>query len=175
MAYQVKPGTKNANQRTIIIKREIPQKGSGKTFLMVYDEVISQASRNLPGGVPFKLFLYLLNNQNDFSLDYSPQHFANLYGVHLDSAKKAIAILIEAGYIEQIDKSTFVFHENPILTKPALKTGRRIVKLLNSDTGEYESYSLQQLIDYFDGNTVAAQEAWDYAAETNGGIFYEEA
>lgn len=173
MEYKVKQGQKNANQRTIVIHREIPKKDSGKTFLMVYEDVITQASRNIKGEVAFKLFLYLLANQDNFSLIYSPQHFANTYGVCLDSAKKAIKALMDVGYIQQVSNLLYSFYENPILAKPALKVGRRVVHIIDADTGEYLSYTLAELVDYFDGDTTAAKNAWDYAVEANGGVYNE--
>lgn len=174
MSYTPKVGAKNANQRTIIIQRTIPEKGGKQPFLMVYSDVITQASRNLGGGVSFKLFIYLLSNQNGFSLDYSPQHFANLYGVHLDSAKKSVTTLIDAGYLTRTNTNTYMFSEYPVLAKPNLQSGRRVVHLYD-DKGKEYTMSLQDLIEHYDGDKAAAQEAWDYAAEMNGGIYNEQA
>ena len=106
-----------ANQNLIEIKREIPDYRGKKQYLSAYTENIAMAARLL-NGVPFKFYIYLLSNQNGYSLDYSPKHFSNIYGVSYDSAKKAIRPLVDAGYLVKKPNGGYEFHETP-QEKPA--------------------------------------------------------
>lgn len=106
-----------ANQNLIEIKREIPDYRGKKQYLSAYTENIAMAARLL-NGVPFKFYIYLLSNQNGYSLDYSPKHFSNIYGVSYDSAKKAISPLVDAGYLVKKPNGGYEFHETP-QEKPA--------------------------------------------------------
>lgn len=106
-----------ANQNLIEIKREIPDYRGKKQYLSAYTENIATAARLL-NGVPFKFYIYLLSNQNGYSLDYSPKHFSNIYGVSYDSAKKVIGPLVDAGYLVKKPNGGYEFHETP-QEKPA--------------------------------------------------------
>lgn len=102
-----------ANQKTITIQRDtVDQKNRGKQYILAYTENIANAARNLNGSA-FKLYIYLLSNQDGFTKDYSPQHFENIYGVSNSSAKRAFQELIEAGYIEYNNKNNYNFNEVP--------------------------------------------------------------
>lgn len=101
-----------ANQTTIEIKRDMPDYRGKKQYLTAYSENIAAAARLL-NGVPFKFYLYLLSNQNGYSLDYSPKHFSNIYGVSYDSAKKAVAPLVDAGFLVRKPRGGYEFYEVP--------------------------------------------------------------
>ena len=101
-----------ANQNSIKIKREIPDYRGKKQYLSAYSENIAAAARLL-NGVPFKFYIYLLSNQDGYSFDYSPKHFSNIYGVSYDSAKKAIAPLVDAGFLVKNPGGGYEFYEVP--------------------------------------------------------------
>lgn len=105
-----------ANQKRIIINRDEIDFKSSKQYLQAYTENVSLASRTLGGEVPFKLYIYLLSNRNGFNLDFSPQHFANVYGCSTKAAKNAVAALEEAGYITHDINNRYEFHEIPQVT-----------------------------------------------------------
>lgn len=100
------------NQRTIIINRDLPKKTkeNQRPYIAAYIDNIAAASKNL-NGVAFKLYCYLLSNENYFSLAFSPQDFVNNFGGTVKSAQTAFAELEQKGYIICREKNTFVFCE----------------------------------------------------------------
>ena len=106
-----------ANQKTFTIHRIIPERGGGQ-FLQIYSKNIAEASRILTP-VAFKLYLYLASNQDNYTKDYSPRDFSNLYGVSYDAARKAPQALIDAGYLVQTDNGVDFF-ETPQERRPRL-------------------------------------------------------
>lgn len=110
------------NQKHFTINRINPLKEK-KQYLSIVNENIAEASRRLSGEIPFKFYLYLCSNQDNYSFDYSPQHFANIYGVSLDSARRAPEKLIEAGYLvpSEKHKNGFDFFEVPQEKKTSIK------------------------------------------------------
>ena len=76
-----------ANQRTYIIHRINPI-NKGVVYLSIAASALANASRILTP-TSFKLYLYLATNKDGYSLDFSPKHFSELYGVSYDSARKA--------------------------------------------------------------------------------------
>ena len=106
-----------ANQKTFTIHRIIPERGGGQ-FLQIYSKNIAEASRTLTP-VAFKLYLYLASNQDNYTKDYSPRDFSNLYGVSYDAARKAPQALIDAGYLVQTDNGV-EFFETPQERRPRL-------------------------------------------------------
>ena len=110
------------NQKHFTINRINPLMAK-KQYLSITCENIAEASRRLSGEIPFKFYLYLCSNQDNYSFDYSPQHFANIYGVSLDSARRAPEKLIEAGYLvpSEKHKNGFDFFEIPQEKKTSIK------------------------------------------------------
>lgn len=104
--------TTYTNQRTIIINRDLPREGEKKVLSAYYDNIV-QASRLLAGEVAFKLYIYLLSNQNKDIDNFSPQKFANEFGISADRARKVFAQLEEAGYLVRTDVSNYQFYETP--------------------------------------------------------------
>lgn len=73
-----------ANQKAIIINRTLPKKGERKKFLSAYYDSITLAARTLSGEVAFKLYLYLLSNQDQYVDNFSPANFAADFGTSAD-------------------------------------------------------------------------------------------
>lgn len=105
--------TTYANQKSITINRTMPQKGSGRKFLSAYYDSITAASRILTGEVAFKLYLYLLSNQDKYTDSFSPQNFSNDFGVSTDRTRKVFEQLEEAGYLIKTDSNEYQFYEVP--------------------------------------------------------------
>ena len=110
------------NQKHFKINRNNPLAlgAEKKQFVALYTENVAAASRNISGEVAFKLYLYLAANADNYEFDFSPQHFANIYGVSIDAAKKAVQKLIDAGYLTPSKKykNSYEFYEVP-QEKPA--------------------------------------------------------
>lgn len=103
----------NPNQRHMVINRTLPKKGEKKRFLTVYCESIEKAAQELSGEVPFKLYIYLLCNEDKYDLWFSPATFAKLYGVSTGAARRAVKELEDKGYIEEMGSNKLAFYEEP--------------------------------------------------------------
>ena len=114
--------TSYPNQKHYTINRINPVTEK-KQYLSITTENLAAASRNLSGEIAFKFYLYLCSNQDGYSFHYSPQHFANIYGVSLDSARRADEKLKEAGYlVPSADrKNGYDFYEVPQEAEPELE------------------------------------------------------
>ena len=105
--------TTYANQKAITINRNLPEKGSGKQFLTVYYDNITQASRLLSGEAAFKLYLYLLSNQDKYVDNFSPSNFAKDFGISADRCRKVFSQLEEVGYLIKTSSNEYQFYEVP--------------------------------------------------------------
>lgn len=109
----------NPNQRNIIINRK-DALSSGRQYLAINCDTLAEASRNISGEVPFKLYLYLASNKNGYEFSFSPQHFSNIYGCSIDASRKAFVKLIESNYIINKGNNSFEFFETPQERRPRL-------------------------------------------------------
>lgn len=111
-----------ANQKTITINREEVNLRGDRQYLAVYSENVAAASRVL-SNTSFKLYIYLLSNQDGYKKDFSSQHFSTLYGVSYSSVSRAIAELEKEGFLVKGDNNKYEFYERPqekrkLATKP---------------------------------------------------------
>lgn len=111
-----------ANQKTITINREEVNLRGDKQYLAVYSENVAAAARVL-SNTSFKLYIYLLSNQDGYKKDFSSQHFSTLYGVSYSSVSRAIAELEKEGFLVKGDNNKYEFYERPqekrkLATKP---------------------------------------------------------
>lgn len=136
------------NQKHFTINRINPLTEK-KQFLSITCENLALASRNLNGEVPFKFYLYLCSNQDGYSFDYSPQHFANVYGVSIDSARRAADRLIETGYLirDEKHKNGFVFYETPQEKKTSIKIPeiKEEKRLFEQEDGSFKAMTYTQV------------------------------
>ena len=109
----------NPNQRNITINRK-DALSSGRQYLAINCDTLAEASRNISGEVPFKLYLYLASNKNGYEFSFSPQHFSNIYGCSIDASRKAFVKLIESNYIINNGNNSFEFFETPQERRPRL-------------------------------------------------------
>lgn len=109
----------NPNQRNVIINRK-DALSSGRQYLAINCDTLAEASRNISGEVPFKLYLYLASNKNGYELSFSPQHFSNIYGCSIDASRRAFTKLVEANYIINKGNNSFEFFETPQERRPRL-------------------------------------------------------
>lgn len=125
-----------ANQKTITINREAPKAGCGKQYLSIYSDSLAKAARLL-SSVGFKLYLYLASNQNNYTKDYSPRDFANVYGVSYESARKAPQNLIDNGYLVPTEGNKLAFYEEPQNKKIAIALPSLEMRAVPQDDGTY--------------------------------------
>ena len=118
----------NPNQRMVTIHRNIPEKG-GKQFLTIYTETLAAASKILTGEVAFKLYLFFCANKDQYETYYSPQNFANVYGVAAESGRRAFLQLEEKGFLVYKGNNSYEFFELP-QNKPtiAFHVERRMIE-----------------------------------------------
>ena len=104
------------HQRIITVKRDMPKQSreNKRPYMIAYTDVIEEAARNLSTVGEFKVYLYMINNQDNYKFGCSPQNIADRYGLNIDTVKKAINKLIEKGYIVKT-KGTYEFHEKPLV------------------------------------------------------------
>lgn len=136
--------TNYANQKSITINRELPQKGSKKKFLTAYYDNITLASRTLSGEVVFKLYLYLLANADKYTDDFSPQCCANEFGVSVDRCRKALGQLEEAGYLVKTDKNEYQFYEKPQKRNQIKITIQEETRMVEQEDGTFLPYTYSQ-------------------------------
>lgn len=105
--------TTYAHQKAITINRNLPQKGSNKKFISAYYDNITQAARLLSGEAAFKLYLYLLANQDKYVDNFSPANFSKEFGVSADRCRKVFSQLEEVGYLVCSGKDEYQFYEEP--------------------------------------------------------------
>ena len=147
-----------ANQRTYIIHRINPM-NKGVVYLSITASALANASRILtPTG--FKLYLYLATNKDGYSLDFSPKHFSELYGVSYDSARKASQDLIDNHFLVLNKNGKYDFYEEPQVTVQfAIQPERRLVPL---QSGELIPISLQEFLNQVVSDALTAEEATEY-------------
>lgn len=148
------------NQKIVQIHRNMPKqtKDSKKPFVVAYTDVIGKASTNLgTKHTAFKLYMYLLCNQDNYRFALSPQAFANEFGVSLKSAKDAVNDLIEAGYLVLREKKTYDFYETPHFDE--LEPENEIRKTFKTKSGKTLELTFTELVDYV-GSKEKAEEKW---------------
>lgn len=99
------------NQKQVTIQK-VPIKKKDDYFLMIQKDALEKAAQELDAG-PFKLYIYLSNNMNGFSLNLSQIAVERSFGIKKNQFYKAIDKLIDAGYLYQPDpyKNNWVFRE----------------------------------------------------------------
>lgn len=106
-----------ANQKTIILNNQeyiAHKEKSGERFLKATDwKYLEAASRHLPRD-SFKVYMYLLSWYGKGRVEFSPADLKNKWGVKTTSAREAINILIEKGYLELIENTSSTYNFYPI-------------------------------------------------------------
>lgn len=152
------------NQRAITINRNMPQKGENRKFLSAHYDAITKASRNLSGDVAFKLYIYLLSNQDKYVDNFSPANFSKEFGVSIDRCRKVFGQLEEVGYLIKCGNNEYQFYEEPqairkLASLPMSKERRKA----EFDDGTFEYVSYEEFYAQFKNNypDSVIVEAWN--------------
>lgn len=100
-------------QRCIIIDK--PKAEDGMFFALPFN-ALQQACRDL-NGAPLVLYLYLHQHKDGFEVMYSPQAFMNWSGFSKTTAHTAMKVLVEKGYVTEINNLFWILHSLPINEK----------------------------------------------------------
>lgn len=128
------------NQKIITVNREIPKqtKENKEPYMVAYTKHIEEAAQNIHRVSSFKLYLYLLANQNNYRFALSTQDFADRYGLSIDAAKTAVNDLITLGYLVLQDKHAYDFYEKPHIVEDIQPQVVVKKKFLNKDNEQIE-------------------------------------
>lgn len=148
------------NQKIIHVNKEMPKqtKDNKRPYSITYIDSIELASQNIHKGVSFRLYMYLINNQDKYAAALSPQDFSDRYGVSLNSAKEAVNDLISLGYLVQRAKNIYDFYEIP--HAETIEPVEEIKKKFKIN-GEVFELTLNELIDL--AGKEKAMAAWEAA------------
>lgn len=101
-----------ANQNRVIIHKEKVPTGTGKErpFLLSFRDNLMEAMNDL-SGTGFKVYIYLLCNSNNYTIDFSPAHISKEIGISKDSARSSLKEFERKGYLKVLGASKYDFFE----------------------------------------------------------------
>lgn len=102
----------------------------GKKYMLVGIDEIREASINLTPSA-FKLYLYFVENENEWQFFLSPKDFQKAYGVAESTFRNAKRELIEKKYIIEGDKNHFDFYSTPQVNIDKETLGKEFNKIGN--------------------------------------------
>ena len=83
-------------------------------YLITYTMNLEMAMKDLTASA-FKVYICLLCNKNNYTIEYSPEHISKTAGICKDSARKALILLEQKGYLKQIDDHSYIFRESKMI------------------------------------------------------------
>ena len=139
--------TTSPNQRIFTIRRDMPKqsKDNKRPYMIAYTDAIEEAGRNLSTVGAFKVYLYMISNQDNYRFGCSPQDIADKYGISLKTAKDGIDKLIENGYLISTGKNTYEFHERPV--EIGLEPVEEVRKKFRTKKGNVIELTYAELVD----------------------------
>lgn len=149
-----------ANQKLIVIHRNIPEKNTKEPYLCIHTDRIETAAKNL-NNTAFKLYMYLVCNANNFKLEFSPQFISNTYGISLTSARRAIQELIDAGYVVEESGNRYEFYEVPQKKeKIEFVKEKRAFKMPD---GTIRYFTYKEVLEINEGDVAETNADWEGA------------
>lgn len=109
-------------------------------------EEIREAAKNLTPSA-FKLYLYLVENEDGWEFVLSPKDFQNSYGLAESTYRKAKQELVDKGYIEEKPKNHFEFYSSPTNKRISLESLRQEVNKIGQVIQIYDSELLEQFLE----------------------------
>lgn len=103
------------NQRYAVIDKEPCDKKHLYTTNNI--EALQQAMCDLNGN-EFKLWMFFAKNKNGFQLEIYPTEITSSWGIKRATYYNAFEKLVKYGYLEEIDKNHYIFHEKPVMVEP---------------------------------------------------------
>ena len=79
-------------------------------YLIAYQHNLEDAMKELTA-TAFKVYICLLCNKHNYTIEFSPEHISNVAGICKDSARRALIQLEECGYVKKIDEHKYIFRE----------------------------------------------------------------
>lgn len=163
-----------ANQKAIVINRTLPKKGERKKFLSAYYDSITLAARTLSGEVAFKLYLYLLSNQDQYVDNFSPANFSADFGTSADRTRKVFEQLEAAGYLERIDSNTYKFYEVPQKRANFANFSSQERRKIENEDGTYQYMTYLEFYSaaksQMDWPDITIQENWERSEVEQDGL-----
>lgn len=78
---------------------------------------MENAARDLDAAGAFMLWIYFAKNQNKYTFALSSKAVQDCFGMKIKQYNNAVAKLIEKGYLQQIEKNTYIFNEIAVIPK----------------------------------------------------------
>ena len=101
----------NQKQITIIRDGVKKSKETGQPYLIAYQQNLIDAMNKLTAST-FKVYLCLLFNKNNYSIEFSPEYNSKIACISKDSARRAFIQLEQEGYIKQVSEHGYIFRES---------------------------------------------------------------
>lgn len=98
------------NQKTITIKKEYCD--TKNLYAKINIEALTSAVQDLKGE-SFKLWIYFSKNQDNYSFNLSKVDAINFGIGSISSYNRAVAELVEKGYLQEVQKDVYNFIEKP--------------------------------------------------------------
>lgn len=98
------------NQKTITIKKECCDPKN--LYAKINIEALTSAVQDLKGE-SFKLWIYLSKNQDNYTFNLSKVDAMNFGIGSISSYNRAVAELVQKGYLQEIQKDEYNFIERP--------------------------------------------------------------
>ena len=154
------------NQKEIVINRETIAKGTTKrAYLIAYQDNLIDAMKTL-SGTAFRVYLCLLFNRDQYSTEFSPEYISKIAGMCSASCRKSFKELQESGYIEELEKTHYLFFEVPKKSLK-LKAHEERREFIDDDTGEIHRLTFKELNEIVGDNSLKLwQEAKIYEPKT---------
>lgn len=108
------------NQKTITICKELCDKQH--FYTMINLNALEKAAQTLKAGA-FKLWIYLAQNQNNYTFALSNKAVAEYFGIKKDQYDSAVKELIEKGYLIETTKNKYNFLE--LAEKTTITNGKK--------------------------------------------------
>jgi len=108
-----------------------------------------------------------MTNQESYYFGLSPQDISNRYGMSVDSARDAIKILLDKGYLVLLEgtKSEYTFYDRtdrkPIVLPDVIAEQLETKTFYNRKTGEKVEYTYKQILEMVGNNEEAALNIWE--------------
>ena len=127
------------NQKTITVCKELCDKQHYYTTINL--NALERAAIDLKSGA-FKLWVYLAQNQNNYTFALSNKAVAEYFGIKKDQYDNAVKELIEKGYLIETAKNKYKFVE--LAVKDTIKSGEKPQKEMVKDTTENVVFPLEK-------------------------------